>query len=114
MIHQINELSQRMNGTAAHIESIMAGVDNNGKTGQNVAAIVQNMADTSKRMENIVEVLETVAKDPVTQKSLKETLVNVKETSERANKILGTLTERRFRLTPVLLPRVVTGAAAWA
>ena len=59
-----------MNGTAAHIESIMAGVDNNGKTGQNVAAIAQNMADTSQRMENIVEVLETVAKDPVTQKSL--------------------------------------------
>ena len=95
MIHQINELSQRMNGTAAHIESIMAGVDNNGKTGENVAAIAQNMADTSKRMENIVEVLETVAKDPVTQQSLKETLVNVKETSARANKILGTLTEAK-------------------
>ena len=95
MIHQINELSQRMNGTAAHIESIMAGVDNNGKTGQNVAAIAQNMADTSKRMENIVQVLETVAKDPSTQESLKETLVNVKETSARANKILGTLTEAK-------------------
>ncbi|WP_304242980.1 MlaD family protein [Phascolarctobacterium succinatutens] len=95
MIHQINELSHRMNGTAAHIESIMAGVDNNGKTGQNVAAIAQNMADTSQRMENIVEVLETVAKDPVTQKSLKETLVNVKETSERANRILGTITEAK-------------------
>ena len=95
MIHQINELSQRMNGTAAHIESIMAGVDNNGKTGQNVAAIAQNMANTSKRLENIVQVLETVAKDPVTQESLKETLVNVKETSARANKILGTLTEAK-------------------
>ena len=96
MIHQINELSQRMNGTAAHIESIMNGVDNNGQTGKNVAAIVQNMADTSKRMENIVSVLEGVAKDPVTQQSLKETLVNVKETSERANKILGTLTEAKI------------------
>lgn len=95
MIHQINELSQRMNGTAAHIESIMAGVDNNGKTGQNVAAIAQNMANTSKRLENIVQVLETVAKDPATQESLKETLVNVKETSARANKILGTLTEAK-------------------
>lgn len=95
MIHQINELSQRMNGTAAHIESIMAGVDNNGKTGQNVAAIAQNMADTSKRMENIVQSLESVATDPATQQSLKETLVNVKETSARANKILGTLTEAK-------------------
>lgn len=40
--------------------------------------------------------LEAVAKDPVTQQSLKETLVNVKETSERANKILGTLTEAKI------------------
>ena len=36
-----------------------------------------------------------MAKDPVTQQSLKETLVNVKETSARANKILGTLTEAK-------------------
>lgn len=93
MIHQVNELSQRMNGTASHIESIMSGVDNNGQTGRNIAAIVENMAQTSQRLENIVQVLETVAQDPVTQQSLKDTLVNVKETSAKANKILGTLTE---------------------
>lgn len=93
MIHQVNELSQRMNGTASHIESIMSGVDNNGQTGRNIAAIVENMAQTSQRLENIVQVLESVAQDPVTQQSLKDTLVNVKETSAKANKILGTLTE---------------------
>ncbi len=90
MVSQMNELSKRLAGTAAHVESIMDGVDNNGQTGRNVAGIVQNLADTSKRMENIVQVLETVAKDPVTQDSLKETLVNVKETSAKANQILGT------------------------
>ena len=93
MIHQINELSQHMNGTVSHIESIMVGVDNNGQTGRNIAAIVENMAQTSQRLENIVQALEMVAQDPVTQESLKETLVNVKETSAKANKILGTLTE---------------------
>lgn len=96
MVHQMNELSQRMNATTAHIESIMAGVDDNGKTGKNMAAIVQNMADTSQRMENIVQVLESVAQDPVTKESLTQTLVNVKETSDRANKILGTLTEAKI------------------
>ena len=96
MIHQINELTQRMNGTAGYIESIMKGVDNNGETGRNLAAIAKNMADTSQRMENIVQVLETVAKDPVTQESLKETLVNVKETSAKANKIMGALTEAKI------------------
>ena len=96
MIQQINELTQRMNGTAGYIESIMKGVDNNGETGRNLAAIAKNMADTSQRMENIVQVLETVAKDPVTQESLKETLVNVKETSAKANRIMGALTEAKI------------------
>lgn len=96
MIHQINELTQRMNGAAGYIESIMKGVDNNGETGRNLAAIAKNMADTSQRMENIVQVLETVAKDPVTQESLKETLVNVKETSAKANRIMGALTEAKI------------------
>lgn len=98
MIHQMNELSQRMNGTMQHIESIMNGVDNQGKTGENIAAIAQHMADTSARMENIVSVLETVAKDPVTGQSLKETLVNVKETSAKANKILGTITNAQVTM----------------
>ena len=96
MVHQINELTQRMNSTASYIESIMKGVDNNGETGRNLAAIAKNMADTTQRMENIVQVLETVAKDPVTQESLKETLVNVKETSAKANKIMGALTEAKL------------------
>ena len=96
MIHQINELTHRMNATASYVESIMKGVDNNGETGRNAAAIVQHLADTTKRMENIVQMLETVAKDPVTQQSLKETLVNVKETSAKANKIMGALTEAKI------------------
>lgn len=93
MVQQMNELSQRMNGTAKHMENIIAGIDNNGQTGQNVAAMVQHLSQTSARMENIVQVLEQVAEDPVTKESLKETLVNVKETSARANKIMGTLSD---------------------
>ena len=61
-----------------------------------MAAIVKHMADTTKRMENIVQMLESVAKDPVTKESLKETLVNVKETSAKANRIMGALTEAKI------------------
>ncbi len=96
MIRQMNDLSQHMNGTVSHIESIMVGVDNNGQTGRNIAEIVENLAQTSQRMENIVQVLESVAQDPVTKDSLKETLVNVKETSAKANQILGTLTDAKI------------------
>ncbi len=98
MIRQMNELSRHMNSTVAHIDSVMTGVDNDGATGRNVAAIAQHMAQTSERMENIVKVLEQVAQDPVTSQSLKETLVNVRETSAKANKILGTFSEAEFAL----------------
>ncbi|MGM9528739.1 MAG: MlaD family protein [Phascolarctobacterium sp.] len=96
MIHQINELTQKMNATAGYIESTMKNMDNNGETGKNAAAIVKNMADTTKRLENIVQMLETVAKDPVTQQSLKDTLINVKEASAKANKIMGAFTEAKI------------------
>lgn len=97
MVHQMNELTKRMNGVAGHLESVMAGVDNNGETGRNVAQMAQHLAETSARVENIVQVLETVATDPVTEKSLKETVVNAKEASERANKILGTVTSAKLQ-----------------
>ena len=96
MIHQMNALTQRMNGTANYVESIMKGVDNNGETGRNMASIVKNMADTTQRMENIVQMLESVAQDPVTQQSLKETLINVKETSARAKQLMGTLSDAKI------------------
>lgn len=81
-IQQINRLSQ-------HMESIMAGIDNNGATGKNIATMAKNMADISKRMDNIVTELEKVAKDPETTDALKGTIVNLKKTTDHANKILG-------------------------
>lgn len=96
MIHQMNELTQRMNGVAGHLESIMAGVDNNGATGRNVAQMAEHLAETSAKVENIMNVLETVATDPVTEQSLKETVVNARQASERANKILGTVSNAKI------------------
>lgn len=96
MVSQINQLTQRMNSTAGHIESIADNADADGATGRNIAAVVQHMAQISERMENIVAVLESVAQDPVTKDSLKETLVNVKETTAKANQLLGTFTEAEF------------------
>ena len=90
-------MSRRMNGVAMHMESIMANVDNNGETGRNIAAMAQNMADTSAKIENIVQMLENVATDPVVEQSLKETVVNVREASGRANKILGTVSEAKIQ-----------------
>lgn len=84
MVHQMNQLT-------AHMENIMAGIDNNGATGKNVADIAKNMADITKRLENITKVLEATATDPQTGKDLKATLSNIRQTTEHANKILGTV-----------------------
>ena len=40
MVKQMAEMTVRMNGISAHMESLMIGVDNKGATGQNIAAIV--------------------------------------------------------------------------
>lgn len=95
---QMNLVSQRMAAATAHLESMAAGVDANGQTGKNIANMAENMASTTKRMENIVAVLEKVAQDPVTGQSLKDTLVNVKETSAKANKIMGTFSNAEFQI----------------
>lgn len=85
----ITNMVQQMNLLTQHMESIMAGIDNNGATGRNVAIMAQNMADISKRMDNIVVELEKVAKDPETTQALKGTIVNLKKTTDHANKLLG-------------------------
>ena len=98
MVKQMAEMTARMNGISAHMESLMAGVDNKGATGQNIASIVENMKDITERFDNMVKVLETVASDPVTAEALKDTVVNVKEASGRANKILGTVSDARLSM----------------
>ncbi len=95
MIQQISELTVRMNNIAMHMESIVKEVDNKGETGRNIAAVAQHMADTTSRIENMVKVLESVATDPVTAHALKDTVVNAKEASARANKILATFSDTK-------------------
>lgn len=87
----ITHMVQQMNKLTAHMENIMAGIDNNGATGKNVADMAANMANITKRLENITKVLENTATDPQTGKDIKATLSNIRQTTEHANKILGTV-----------------------
>ncbi len=96
-MHNMSLLTERMNTIAGHMESMMKGVDNNGATGQNIAAIVETMAATTARLDSMVAVLEGVATDPVTAETLKATIANAKEASSRANKILGTVSEAKMQ-----------------
>ncbi len=96
-LHNMNLLTVRMNSIAGYMESMMKGVDNNGATGQNIAGIVETMAATTERLDNMVAVLEKVATDPATAAALQDTIANAKEASNRANKILGTVSEAKMQ-----------------
>ncbi|MBO5637413.1 MAG: MCE family protein [Acidaminococcaceae bacterium] len=89
MVSQFNQMSVRMNKAMGHLESLMEGVDANGKTGKNVAVMARNLAVTSKNLEVITNTLADVAKDPQTKEDLKATIHNARGVTERANKILG-------------------------
>lgn len=92
----LRAMMAQMNRTTAHIESILANLDNNGETGRNGAKIAANLAETTRRMENIVKNLEQVATDPETKQALKDTVVNIAETSKKARKMAGTFADAKF------------------
>jgi len=89
MVSQFNQMSIRMNKTMKHLESLMAGVDANGKTGRQIAVMAKNLAVTSKNMEKISGALADVTTDPKTKEDLKATIHNARGVTERANKILS-------------------------
>ena len=95
---QMAIISQRMADSAAHVQSIAANADNNGETGRNVALMAQNMANASAKIEGVIGGLQKFVDDPETKNKLRTTLKNVKETSEKANKILGTFSNAEFKV----------------
>ena len=97
MIVQLSQMAERMNSVATHLDSILAGADNNGQSGKDLALMAQNLATASARVEKMTAVLEKVVTDPKTEKDLRDTLHNAKETSEKANRVLATLESSRFQ-----------------
>ena len=97
MIHQLNDMTLRMNNVAGHMESLVANADDNGRTGANLAVMMQNLADASARVEQVSAVLGDIATDPKTSEDIKATLHNARQASARANKMLGTLSNAKFR-----------------
>ncbi|MEG2068831.1 MAG: MlaD family protein [Acidaminococcaceae bacterium] len=97
MVAQLASMAQRMNNVAAHLDSILAGADEDGKTGRNVASLARNLAIASERVEKMTGVLSKVVTDPQTEEDLRSTLTNAKEASQKANKLLGVLDGAQFQ-----------------
>ncbi len=91
----ISQMVHDMSLMTAHMNSIMEGADNSGATGKNMAIMAQNMATASEHIEKMAASLQDVVTDPQTKKDLKATIHNARETSEKANKMLGVVTDAK-------------------
>jgi len=92
---EISQMVHDMSKMAAHMNSIMAGADNDGATGKNLSMMAENMAVASHRIEEMATSLQGLVTDPQTKSDLKTTIHNARETSEKANKMLGIVADAK-------------------
>ncbi len=97
MVRNLSGMSQRMNSVAMHLETITREASANGQTGRNVADLANKLATAGHNVEVMTKSLQTLVTDPKTQADLKGTLNNVRETSERANNILGVVSNAKLQ-----------------
>lgn len=88
MISNLANMSATLQNVAIRVDKMMAGVDNNGQTAQDLRETIQNIKNTSARIERMAAVLDGVVTDPETTKNIKEILRNARSASEKADKML--------------------------
>ncbi|MCD2435216.1 MlaD family protein [Acidaminococcus sp. NSJ-142] len=93
----IHTMVTQMRDMSVHMNSIMTQADANGATGQNVAVMAANMADASRKIKQTAESLNSVVSDPEMKKELQETVHHAKATSEKADKILGMVSDAQLQ-----------------
>ena len=98
MVSNMSAMTIRINGVAAHLESIVSTADANGATGANIAEMARNLADTSRKVQEVSTVLKNVATDPKTAKDIQSTIHNASEASARANRVLKVLNDPHVRI----------------
>jgi len=92
---EISKMVHDMSNMAAHMNRIMSDADNDGATGKNLSLMAENMATASQRIEEMATSLQGVVTDPQTKSDLKATIHNARETSEKANKMLGIVSDAK-------------------
>ncbi|VBB09252.1 mce/mlad [Lucifera butyrica] len=89
MVHNLQAMSGSMRQVAARVDKMLATVDNNGQTAEDLREAIHNLKTTSVRVETMASSLEGVVTDPETAQNIKATLRNAREVSEKANKMLN-------------------------
>ena len=89
MVSNLKDMSVSLKATAGRVDTMLADVDNNGQTAQNLRETIAALRQTSSRVEKMAAALEGVVTDPETSKNLKETLKNARDASDKANQMFN-------------------------
>jgi phospholipid/cholesterol/gamma-HCH transport system substrate-binding protein len=91
MVSNLKAMTMSLSSVSARVDSMLAGVDNNGQTASDFRETIANIRITSARIEKMAAALEGVVTDPQTAANVRDTLKNAHEASEKANKMLNKL-----------------------
>jgi phospholipid/cholesterol/gamma-HCH transport system substrate-binding protein len=82
-------VSERLVSAANQADAFISQFSDNGKTGAELKAAMESIKRTADKVEHMASVFEKETTDPQTIQSIKATLKNAREASEKANKLLG-------------------------
>lgn len=88
MVGNLRLMSDNLRSVAARVDAMVAGVDNNGQTAQDLRETINNLKIASGRVEKIAASLEGIATDPETARNIRATLNNARTVSEKADRML--------------------------
>lgn len=88
MVQNLRGVSERLLSASNQADAFMQQFAADGKTGQELKETVESIYRTAQKVEKTAATLEREVTDPQTVQSIKTTLQNAREASEKANKIL--------------------------
>ncbi len=95
-LSELPVIMSSMERTMSSIEHMVANIDSfagDPQMAENLRITLQNVADTSQKVEHIVTNMDGVLGDPKTAEDAKAIISNARSLTERADKMLGTVSE---------------------
>jgi len=88
-VKNMRAVSERLVSAANQADIFMSQFSDNGKTGAELRAVVESIKRTADKVEHMASVYEKETTDPQTIQSIKTTINNARQASEKANNLLG-------------------------
>ena len=109
MITNLAAMSESLRDVAGRVDNMLTNLDNNGQTAADVREMISNLKTTSNRVEKMAAALEGVVTDPESSRNIKDTLKNAREASEKANKMLNSVSNIETEVNAELLYNTDSG-----